>query len=216
MYKGGAIILLGAPGSGKGTQAAHLAAKFSIPHISTGEIFRSAAASGSAFGLKVKEIIDRGNLVPDELTIKILEDRLKNKDCVNGFILDGFPRTLPQAEKLGDLLKAMGKRIETVIYFSLKEASLLERLLGRRSCPACGRLFNIHSDKIAEGLCLSCGGKLVVRADDNEDTVRTRFSNYIKLTRPIVEYYMSRKMLLEVDASGSAKEVSLALDRVLA
>jgi adenylate kinase len=199
------IILLGAPGAGKGTMAEGLVADFTIPQISTGDLLRSERKSGSALGQEAAGHMDAGRLVPDELVIRMVEKRLTEADCANGFILDGFPRTVEQADKLAEMLQKSGKTLSAVINIVVSEDILTKRLLGRRKCPACGANFNVYFNPPAkEGVCDTCVADLEQRKDDNEKTIRERFLVYHEQTRPLVEYYGSRGFYAEVKGESSA------------
>lgn len=192
------IVLLGAPGSGKGTASEVLKHHFSIPHISTGDIFRAAMAKETELGLLAKSFIDFGNLVPDDVTIKLVEERILEDDCKNGFILDGFPRTVAQAEKLTEIID-----LDMVIYFDVDMDIALKRLLSRRVCSQCGAIYNaLYYDK---STCNECGGQLFIRKDDNEETIRQRFEVFNKVTYPVYLYYKELGILREYDANDVAE-----------
>jgi adenylate kinase len=196
------IIILGAPGSGKGTQAAKLTARFSIPAISTGDIFRDNIAKSTELGKRAKAYMDRGELVPDSLVIEIAFDRISQNDCENGFLLDGFPRTVAQAESLDDYLEGRGKKIDHVLLFNVAENILISRITGRRVCSGCGASYNVNSMPPAkEGICDRCGGTIVQRSDDNEETVQNRISVYGRQTAPLVDYYKERGVLDSLDGT---------------
>lgn len=195
------IVLLGAPGSGKGTQAAFLSKELNIPHISTGDIFRDNIKRGTELGLKIKSIIDAGDLCPDELTIEIVKNRLMEDDCKNGYLLDGFPRNIPQAEAL-DKFSAPDKVLE----FSIPLEKLMHRLTGRRNCAKCKNSF--HIDFIGNvKSCPVCGGELVIRADDNVESVEERLNVYTKQTAPLIEYYEEQGKLLPINADLTKEQV---------
>lgn len=197
------IILLGAPGSGKGTQAKKISAQFSIPQISTGDMLREAVKNGTEMGVRAKTYMDQGGLVPDEVVIGIVRDRLKAADCRDGFILDGFPRTIPQAEALDRVVRELGKEITTVLSLEVDENALMERLCGRRTCLGCGAMYHVKfHPPAAEGTCDKCGGGLVQRDDDKEETIRTRLANYKKSTEPLIGYYRGTGKIRAVQASG--------------
>lgn len=197
------IILLGAPGSGKGTQAQKISAQFSIPQISTGDMLREAVKNGTEMGVRAKAYMDQGGLVPDEVVIGIVRDRLKAPDCREGFILDGFPRTIPQAEALDRVVRELGREITAVLSLEVDEAALMERLGGRRTCLGCGAMYHVtFHPPGAEGTCDKCGGKLVQRDDDKEETIRTRLENYKKSTEPLIGYYKGTGKIRSVQASG--------------
>ena len=202
------LILLGPPGAGKGTQAKMLTEQFFIPQISTGDILRAAVKDGTAMGLKAKEFMDAGGLVPDEVVVGIVRDRLQEKDCVNGFILDGFPRTVPQADALQASLAEMGKELDRVISLDVDAEALVERLTGRRTCKECGRGYHVTFDpsRVA-GKCDACGGGLCQRDDDQEETIRKRLQVYADQTSPLINYYRDAGVLLELDGMQPISQV---------
>ncbi len=202
------IVLLGAPGSGKGTQAQKLMADENIPQISTGDMLRAAVAEGTEFGRKAKEIMDAGQLVSDEVVLGIIRDRLAQADVGNGFILDGFPRTEQQAEDLAVLLDEMDQPLDYAILMDVDFDVLMKRLTGRRTCSLTGKLLNVYFSPQSElDECTDAGGELIARADDNEETIGNRLSVYREQTEPVVGYYRTRGNLLEVDADGSIDDV---------
>ncbi len=210
------LILLGPPGAGKGTQAKMLAGCFSVPQISTGDILRAAVKDGSPMGVKAKSFMDSGALVPDEVVVGIVEERLVKSDCENGFILDGFPRTLPQADALTKTLAVLGKDIDSVISLEVDIEALVVRLAGRRTCSACGSGFHLqYEPPLKSGICDSCGGELIQREDDCEDTIRNRMSVYDEQTLPLVEYYRKAGTLSCVDGMLPIDEVGKAVLTVL-
>lgn len=204
------IILLGAPGAGKGTQAFKISDKYSIPHISTGDIFRANIKGGTSLGKEAKSYIDKGMLVPDELTVRIVKDRLSEKDCENGFMLDGFPRTLNQAEELAKIAD-----IDMVINIDVPISDLMHRITGRRVCKSCGESFHVDFLKEGENTCKRCGNELIQRADDNEQSVKTRLDVYVSQTKPLIEYYDKKKILKNVDGSRSMDEVFGQVEKLL-
>ncbi len=210
------IVLLGAPGSGKGTQAKKIAAEFGIPQISTGDMLREAVRRGTEMGKRAKESMDRGALVPDEVVIGIVRDRLREADCAPGFILDGFPRTIPQAEALDRALAEMGMSITHVLSLEVDENELMERLCGRRTCSSCQAMFHVtfHPPK-AEGTCDQCGGTLFQRDDDREETIRARLVNYKKMTEPLLGYYQGSGTIRPVKASGEIDRIYGAIAGIL-
>jgi adenylate kinase len=194
------LILLGPPGAGKGTQAKMLTDRFGIPQISTGDILRSAVKEGTPMGVKAKAFMDAGGLVPDEVVVGIVRERLQRGDCAGGFILDGFPRTVAQADALKETLQQLGKNLDAVISLDVDVEALVERLTGRRTCKACGRGYHVKFDppKVA-GTCDICGGELIQRDDDKEETIRKRLEVYHQQTAPLVAYYRTDSLLTSVD-----------------
>jgi len=202
------IVLLGAPGSGKGTQAKKLMADKNIPQVSTGDMLREAVANGTRFGLKAKAVMDAGNLVPDEVVLGIISERLAQPDAENGFILDGFPRTTQQALDLEDLLDEMGTPLDTAVLMDVDFDILMKRLTGRRTCSLTGKLLNVHFSSQEElDACTTQGGELVQREDDNEETISNRLDVYRESTEPLVEFYRKREKLTAIDAEGTIDEV---------
>jgi adenylate kinase len=203
------VVFLGAPGAGKGTQAARLAEVGGAPHVATGDMFRSAAAEGTPLGLQAKAYMDQGRLVPDEVTIGIVRERLAAPDCAAGFVLDGFPRTLPQARALDGLLQDLSRPIEDVVHLVVAEEELVRRLTGRRVCPRCGASYHVvfQPPRLAD-TCDACGAPLVQRQDDEEATVRRRLGVYREQTAPLVDYYAAQGKLREVDGVGDVDEVT--------
>lgn len=194
------LILLGPPGAGKGTQAKMLTEKFSIPQISTGDILRAAVKDGTPMGQKAKEFMNSGGLVPDEVVVGIVRDRLQEEDCNNGFILDGFPRTVAQADALQTSLQEMGKDLDRVISLEVDTEALVERLTGRRTCKECGRGYHVKFDSSrVAGICDTCGGTLFQRDDDQEETIRKRLQVYADQTSPLIRYYREAGVLMELD-----------------
>ncbi len=194
------LILLGPPGAGKGTQAKMLTEKFSIPQISTGDILRAAVKDGTPMGRKAKEFMDAGGLVPDDVVVGIVRDRLQEADCDQGFILDGFPRTVAQADALQTSLQEMGKELDRVISLAVDAEALVERLTGRRTCKQCGRGYHVKFDPPGEaGICDVCGGALFQRDDDQEETIRKRLQVYAEQTAPLISYYRQAGVLMELD-----------------
>ncbi len=211
-----ALIFLGPPGAGKGTQAKRVAKQCGIPHLSTGDMFREAVSRGTELGRQVRPIMERGELVPDELVMQMVEERLSWPDCQGGFVFDGFPRTLPQAERLNGSLRARGFGDPKVVDFAVPHEKLMRRLTGRWTCSVGGEIYNIYdAPPKVPGICDRDGGKLVQRADDRPEVVRERLAAYDRQTRPLVDYYRQRGVLGSVDASGGIEEVSRALDRIL-
>lgn len=202
-------LIMGAPGAGKGTYADGIKKHFGIPHISTGEIFREAIASGSEMGLLAKKFIDKGNLVPDDVTNAIVKERLKKADCSDGFLFDGYPRTIAQAEAFDEMLKEFNIKLDVVINIDVNDAIIISRIINRRTCPSCGRGYNIVSLKPKkEGVCDECGTALYQRKDDNEETIKSRLEVYNRQTKPLIDYYAKQNLLLEVDGAGSISEIT--------
>jgi adenylate kinase len=203
------LILLGPPGAGKGTQAQMIVDRYHIPQISTGDILRAAVKGKTSLGATAKEFMDQGKLVPDELVIGIIEERLKASDCRQGFILDGFPRTIAQAEALQPILAKMGKSIDHVINIEVDDEELVRRLTGRRTCKNCGAMFHlIFYPAKKEGMCDRCGGLLYQREDDKEETIRTRLKEYQQQTAPLIQYYQEKKKLRSIPGVGEQNQIS--------
>lgn len=210
------IVLLGAPGAGKGTLAKDLISHFKIPHISTGDMFREAVAAGTELGRKVQSILESGALVPDEIVNQVVEERLKRSDCQNGFVFDGYPRTVPQAIALDEILSKMSKKLDAVIYLRISEQTVVERLTNRRLCPKCGRIYNMISMRPKnDELCDDCGVKLVIRDDDKEEVVRKRYRLYCEMTKPLVDYYQKRDLLIEVDSEVDHQDLANRVIKIL-
>ena len=210
------IILLGAPGSGKGTQAKKLAESLSIPQISTGDMLREAVRNDTEMGRKAKAFMDQGGLVPDEVVIGIVKERLQAKDCEKGFILDGFPRTIPQAHELDRVVKELGKEIDSVLSLEVDEEEIMERLSGRRTCAGCGAMYHVRfNPPKEEGRCDKCVGTLLQRDDDKEETIRTRLANYKKSTEPLIEYYRGSGKVHTVKASGNIDTIFADISKLL-
>ncbi len=210
------IILLGAPGAGKGTQAKKISSSFSIPQISTGDMLREAVKKGTEMGLKAKGFMDAGGLVPDEVVIGIVRDRLKAKDCDKGFILDGFPRTIPQAQALDRVVKELGKEIRVVLSLEVDEKELLERLTGRRTCTACGAMYHVRfNPPKSDGKCDKCRTALIQRDDDKEETIKARLVNYKKSTEPLLDYYKGTGKIKAVKATGEIDAIYNNIAKIL-
>ena len=210
------IIMLGAPGAGKGTQAKMIADKYKVPHISTGDIFRANIKNGTELGKEAKQYMDKGLLVPDELTVKILLDRVAQADCENGYVLDGFPRTIPQAEVLDKALAELGDKIDYAIDVNVPDENIIKRMSGRRACLACGATYHIeHIPPKKEGVCDRCGEALVLRDDDKEETVKNRLNVYHEQTQPLIEYYTGKGILKEVDGTVPMQQVFEAITDIL-
>ncbi len=209
------LILLGPPGAGKGTQAKLLAERFSIPQISTGDILRAAVREGTPLGIKAKEYMDGGALVPDEVVVGIVRERLRDADCENGFILDGFPRTVPQADELQKSLKELGRELDAVISLEVDTEALVERLTGRRTCRSCTRGYHVTFDPPqADGVC-ACGGELYQRDDDQEATIRNRLQVYSEQTSPLIDYYSEHGLLFMVDGMAEIDTVQSEILNIL-
>ncbi|WP_414045112.1 adenylate kinase [Macrococcus equi] len=210
------IILMGLPGAGKGTQASEIIKKYPIPHISTGDMFRAAIKNNTELGQKAKSYMDNGELVPDEVTIGIVRERLLEEDAKRGFLLDGFPRTVEQAVALNEMLAAVDRKIEGVINIDVQEEELMNRLTGRRICETCGTTYHlVFNPPKVDGICDIDGGKLYQRADDNPETVRTRLDVNIKQTKPLIDFYTKQGVLFNVDGSKDIKDVTTEVENVL-
>ena len=202
------IIMLGAPGAGKGTQAKKIAGKYGIPHVSTGDIFRANIKEGTELGLKAKQYMDQGLLVPDEVTIGMLLDRIHQNDCEKGYVLDGFPRTIPQAESLTRALTEHGEAIDFAIDVDVPDENIVNRMGGRRACLKCGATYHVvFAPSAKEGICDVCGSELVLRDDDKPETVQKRLSVYHEQTQPLIDYYTEQGVLKTVDGTRSLDEV---------
>lgn len=202
------IIMLGAPGAGKGTQAKMIAEKYGVPHVSTGDIFRANIKNGTELGKEAKKYMDQGQLVPDELTVKILLDRVAQDDCKNGYVLDGFPRTIPQAEVLEKALSELGEKIDYAINIDVSDETIVNRMSGRRACLSCGATYHIVSiPPKKEGICDTCGSELVLRDDDKPETVRKRLAVYHEQTQPLIDFYEQRNVLKSIDGMIGSKDV---------
>jgi adenylate kinase len=202
------IVLLGAAGTGKGTQAALLVKALGLTHVSTGDIFRKAVADGTPLGLEAKRYMNAGELVPDEVTIGIVKDRLAEPDCASGFMLDGFPRTLPQAEALDAALAGMGKRLDAVVAIDVPRDVLMARLTARRQCRGCGKIYNVMGDMPAVGgVCDACGGEVYQRTDDTVEAATKRLDDYAAVTAQLVPYYSARGLLKEIDGDRPVEVV---------
>jgi adenylate kinase len=203
------LIFLGPPAAGKGTQAKRLAAEYGIPHISTGDILRAAIREGTYLGREAKRYMDRGALVPDDVMIGIVRERLQRSDCARGFILDGFPRTIPQAEALAGLLETMNAPLDYVVNMAVPVEEILRRMNGRFTCQNCGRMFNLMLDPPkTPGRCDCCSGVLIQRADDRIDTVHERLEVYRQSTQPLIEYYRGKMLLKTVDGTGTIDDIA--------
>ncbi len=210
------IVMLGAPGAGKGTQAKRIAEKYNIPHISTGDIFRDNIKKGTELGGKAKSYMDQGLLVPDKLVIDLVVDRVKQDDCTNGYVFDGFPRTIPQAEALDAALKAMNEEIDYAVNVEVPDSNIVDRMSGRRACLNCGATYHLeHIPTKVEGICDTCGTELVLRDDDKPETVLKRLKVYHEQTQPLIDYYRDKGILIEVDGTKDMAEVFTAIVSVL-
>lgn len=210
------IVMLGAPGAGKGTQAKKIAAKYQIPHISTGDIFRANIKGGTKLGMSAKGYIDKGQLVPDEITIGMLMDRILADDCHNGYVLDGFPRTIPQAESLTTALKQSGAGIDYAINVDVPDQAIISRMSGRRACVTCGATYHIvYNPPKKKDSCDVCGGELILRDDDKPETVLNRLNVYHDQTKPLIDYYKQEGVLNEVDGTRSLESVFAGIVEIL-
>ncbi len=210
------IIMLGAPGAGKGTQAIKIAEKYGVPHISTGDIFRANIKNGTELGKKAKEYMDKGSLVPDELTCDLVVDRIHQDDCANGFVLDGFPRTIPQAEALDKALTKDNEKMDFAIDIEVPDDSIVKRMGGRRACVNCGATYHVVSaPPKVEGICDHCGGKLTIRDDDKPETVQHRLSVYHEQTQPLIDFYKKAGILHSVDGTKQLDEVFADVVKIL-
>lgn len=210
------IIMLGAPGAGKGTQAKKIAAKYGIPHISTGDIFRANIKEGTELGKKAKTYMDQGLLVPDELVVDLVVDRLQQDDCKKGYVLDGFPRTIPQAESLDAALAKVGDKMEYAIDVNVPDKNIVNRMGGRRACVGCGATYHIvYNPTKVEGICDACGEKLILRDDDKPETVQKRLGVYHEQTQPLIDYYTKAGILKEVDGTVDMEEVFQNIVQIL-
>ena len=210
------IIMLGAPGAGKGTQAKKIAAKYGIPHISTGDIFRANIKNGTELGKKAKTYMDQGLLVPDELVVDLVVDRVNQDDCKNGYVLDGFPRTSPQAEALTEALEKMGQKVDFAIDVNVPDENIVKRMGGRRACVTCGATYHmVYAPTKKEGICDTCGGELILRDDDKPETVQKRLNVYHDQTQPLIDYYTSQGILRTVDGTVDIDDVFRAITEFL-
>ena len=208
--------MLGAPGAGKGTQAKMIADKYSIPHISTGDIFRANIKNGTELGKKAKTYMDQGLLVPDELVVDLAVDRVGQEDCSNGYVLDGFPRTIPQAESLDAALEKLGSKVDYAINVEVPDENIVRRMSGRRACVACGATYHIvHIPTKVEGICDRCGSELILRDDDKPETVKKRLAVYHEQTQPLIDYYNDKKVLVEVDGTKDMNDVFTDIVKIL-
>ena len=210
------INMLGAPGARKGTQAKKIAAKYEIPHISTGDIFRANIKNGTELGKKAKTYMDQGLLVPDELVVDLVVDRVNQEDCKNGYVLDGFPRTIPQAEALTDALEKLGQKMDYAIDVDVPDENIVRRMGGRRACVGCGATYHIeYAPTKKEGICDTCGGELILRDDDKPETVQKRLDVYHEQTQPLIDYYTKAGILRTVDGTVDIDDVFQAIVDIL-
>jgi adenylate kinase len=210
------IIMLGAPGAGKGTQADKICAKYNIPHISTGDIFRANIKNNTELGQKAKSYMDKGELVPDELVVDLVVDRIKADDCTNGYVLDGFPRTIPQAEALDAALAAINDKVDYAINVEVPDENIINRMSGRRACVACGATYHIvHIPTKVDGVCDKCGAELILRDDDKPETVKNRLNVYHEQTQPLIDYYTAKNVLHEVDGTKAMEDVFSSIVSIL-
>lgn len=210
------IIMLGAPGAGKGTQAKKIAAKYDIPHISTGDIFRANIKNGTELGNKAKTYMDQGLLVPDELVVDLVVDRVRQDDCKNGYVLDGFPRTIPQAEALDKALAALGDKVDYAIDVNVPDENIVNRMGGRRACVGCGATYHlVYAPTKTEGICDVCGKELILRDDDKPETVQKRLNVYHEQTQPLIDYYTNAGILKTVDGTVDINDVFAAIVEIL-
>ncbi len=210
------IIMLGAPGAGKGSQASRIAKEYQLPHISTGDIFRANLKEETELGKRAKSFMDKGELVPDDITIAMLLDRIHKEDCKNGYILDGFPRTIPQAEALKEALAKKNEKIDLALDVEASDELIIKRMAGRRTCPACGAIYHIVTlPPKTEGICDRCGADLIQRKDDNEETVKNRLKIYHEVTEPLISYYKKEGILEEIDGAEELDKVFEKVKRII-
>lgn len=210
------IIMLGAPGAGKGTQAKKIAAKYQVPHISTGDIFRANIKNGTELGKKAKTYMDQGLLVPDDLVVDLVVDRVNQEDCRNGYVLDGFPRTIPQAEALDKALTSLGQKMDYAIDVEVPDENIVTRMGGRRACVGCGATYHlVYAPAKEEGICDTCGKELILRDDDKPETVQKRLNVYHEQTQPLIDYYTQAGILRKVDGTADIEDVFREITRIL-
>ena len=210
------IIMLGAPGAGKGTQAIKISKEYAVPHISTGDIFRANIKNETELGKKAKVYMDQGLLVPDELVVDLVVDRVNQEDCSNGYVLDGFPRTIPQAEALDTALAAMAQKVDFAINVDVPDENIVRRMSGRRACVNCGATYHIvYAPTKEENICDSCQGTLILREDDKPETVQKRLNVYHEQTQPLIDYYTAKEILVDVDGTMDIEDVFAAIKKVL-
>ena len=210
------IIMLGAPGAGKGSQASRIAKEYQLPHISTGDIFRANLKEETELGKRAKSFMDKGELVPDDITIAMLLERIHKEDCKNGYILDGFPRTIPQAEALKEALAKKDEKIDLALDVEASDELIIKRMAGRRTCPACGAIYHIVTlPPKTDGICDRCGADLIQRKDDNEETVKNRLKIYHEVTEPLISYYKKEGILEEIDGAEELDKVFEKVKRII-
>ena len=210
------LVLIGAPAAGKGTQAARLVNHYGIAHISTGDIFRANIKNETELGKKAKSYMDQGLLVPDELVVDLVVDRVKQEDCANGYVLDGFPRTIPQAEALDKALEVFGDKVDYAINVDVPDENIVKRMSGRRACVGCGATYHIvYAPTKVENVCDGCQGELILREDDKPETVQKRLDVYHKQTQPLIDYYANKKVLVDVDGTQDIEDVFAAIVKIL-
>ena len=210
------VIMLGAPGAGKGTQAKKIAARYNIPHISTGDIFRANIKNGTKLGKKAKTYMDQGLLVPDELVVDLVVDRVNQEDCKDGYVLDGFPRTIPQAEALDKALEALSQKVDYAIDVDVPDENIVRRMGGRRACVGCGATYHLeYAPTKVEGICDTCGKELILRDDDKPETVQKRLNVYHEQTQPLIDYYEKAGILKSVDGTVDINDVFQAITEIL-
>lgn len=209
------IILLGPPGAGKGTQAKSISNRYSIPHISTGDIFRKNISENTPLGIEAKKYMDNGQLVPDEVTINMVKDRLQDDDCKNGYLLDGFPRTVSQAEALQKFIEDRDEKLDSALLINVPRDFILERMTGRRVCPSCGASYHVKFNPANDGKCELCGSEVIQRKDDTVETVEERLDVYEKQTQPLIDYYREKNLLSQVDGTKAINEVFESICDVL-
>ncbi|HNZ77409.1 MAG TPA: adenylate kinase [Bacilli bacterium] len=210
------LLIIGAPGAGKGTQAALIKEYFAIPHISTGEMFREAISQQTEIGLEAKKYIDKGDLVPDSVTIELMRERLLKDDCKKGFLLDGFPRTIAQAQALDEMLEKLEIKLDAVLNVDIDDKILIDRIVGRRTCSVCKENYHITNKKPkVEGICDVCGGKLIQRADDTEETIKNRLRVYHQLTKPVLDYYAKQGLIKTISGRENIEEIFMKVKHLL-
>ena len=210
------LLIMGAPGAGKGTQAALIKEYFAIPHISTGDMFREAISKQTKVGLEAKKYIDKGDLVPDSVTIELVRERLLKDDCKNGFLLDGFPRTIAQAQALDEMLEKLKLKLDAVLNVEIDDKILIDRIVGRRTCSVCKEGYHMTNKKPkVEGICDVCGGKIIQRVDDTEETIKNRLHVYHQLTEPVLTYYDKQGLIKNVSGRGNIEEIFMKVKHLL-